>query len=568
MSISRREFFSAALQPNEPEEQKESTFIDPSNKQLPRHLAKTQSGLSPYTGPWTSTELKHLLRRTLFGIAPSDMTHFAGKTMQQCVDEILTVPTAAPNPPLNTYSYNVNLPDPEVPVGSTWVNASYSGLLDNARRQSLKTWWSGLMIHQDRNILEKMTLFWHNHFATESTVVKDSRFSYKHNALLRANALGNFKSLVKAITIDPAMLKYLNGEDNTKNAPDENYARELQELFTVGKDLANHYTEDDVQEAARVLTGWRTDRTGIASFFDSTRHDTANKTFSSFYNNTVITGKTGVTAGEEELDALLDMIFNQAEVAKYLCRKLYRYFVYYVIDSNVETNVIIPLADHFRTSGYNIASTLALLLKSEHFFDVLNQGCMIKPPMDFVVGSSRLMQLQFPSNANLQQQYVHWLYPQQYAAVLSQDIGDPPNVAGWPAYYQDPQYYELWINSDSLPKRNVWNDLMVYTGYNRQGYKLIYNIIDFVKLLSNPSDPNILINDILNLAYAIDVSQTSKDTMKVAFLLSGQASDHYWTDAWNDYLQDPTNATKLSTVTTRLQGLMKYIFGLAEFQLS
>jgi uncharacterized protein (DUF1800 family) len=411
-----------------------------------------------------------------------------------------------------------------------------------------------------------MNLFWHNHFATETNVVQSSRIVYNHHKLLRQNCLGNFKTLNRLIATDPAMLIYLNGEQNTKTAPDENYGRELQELFTVGKDLPIYYTEDDVKAAARVMTGWRNSRTTYSSYFDSTRHDTTNKQFSSFYNNTVILGKTG-TNGATEVDDLMTMIFNHNEVAKHIARSVYRFFVYYNIDESVETNIITPLATIFRNSNYNIKTLMDALLKSEHFYDSLNMGCVIKPPMDHLVGLARTFNLQFPDSTNIATQYSHYLYTQQVGILLGQDIGDTPNVAGWPAYYQSPQYYELWINSDSLPKRNQICDLLVYTGYNRSGFKLILDPIAFVSQFTSPEDPNLLINQITSLLFPIDLSNTSKTQIKTAFLLSGQSSDYYWSDVWDEYIAAPTNNTKKQAVYTRLQGMFKYLFGLAEFQL-
>jgi uncharacterized protein (DUF1800 family) len=542
-------------------------YVDPSNKIVPRHLAKTSTGLDTYTGSWSDVQVLHLIRRTLFGATKSDLDFFKTMTMSDAVDYILTTPANPPLPPVNNY-VSGQITDPDVPLGQTWVNAPVNANIEGLRIASWKAWWTMQMVNQDRNIREKMTLFWHNVFATETTVVRDSRYTYKHNALLRANCLGNFKNLVRDVTLDPAMLVYLNGDQNTANAPDENYARELQELFTIGKDLNPHYTEDDVKAAARVLTGWRNNRNGISSFFQANQHDTNNKQFSTFYNNTVITGRTGTNAGLDELNDMLNMIFAHPEVAKHICREIYRFFVYYIIDESVELNVIEPLATYFRTNNYDIKKVMEKLLKSEHFFDMLNTGCVIKSPVDFLIGTNRMMSLSFPGSTNIQTQYAHYLYAQQYIALIGQNIGDPPDVAGWPAYRQSPQYYELWINSDSLPKRNLANDSLLYIGYNRFGHTLKYNVIAFADQFAQASDPNVLVNEILKLAYPIDVSVATKTSIKTAFLLSGQNSDHYWTDAWNEYKAAPTDNMKKAAVESRLQAMMKHIFGLAEYQLS
>lgn len=542
-------------------------YVDPSNKVLPADLRKTSTGLSPYLGSWSDTEKIHLLRRTLFGVTKADMDFFRTNTVTEMVDYLLTVPSVLPAPPLNNYSVNTNQPDPEVPYGQTWVNAAINPNIESARRASLKAWWTGLMLNQDRNIREKLTLFWHNHFSTEGNTIQDSRYFYKHHNLLRNMCLGNFKDLVKLITTDPAMLVYLNGDTNTKTAPDENYGRELQELFTVGKDLPQHYTEEDVKAAAKVLTGWRNNRTGINSYFDPTKHDSINKTFSSFYNNTVITGRTGNNAGMDELTDLINMIFAQQEVAKYICRKIYRYFVYYLIDSTVETNIINPLATILRNNNYDIKPVLNTLFKSEHFFDTLNMGCMIKQPMDHVIGLSRQMNLVFPGSGNTQQQYAHWLFMQQYGVLLNQDIGDPPNVAGWAAFYENPQFHELWINSDSLPKRNQLCDYFIYAGYSRFSFKTMFDCVAFAAQFNTPGLPDALIDQMVALFYAVPVSANVKNTLKVSFLLSGQLTNSYWTDAWNAYAAAPTNASLKTTVNTRLQGLIKYLMGQAEYQL-
>ena len=174
-----------------------------------------------------------------------------------------------------------------------------------------------------------MVLFWHHHFSVQQQEVENAQFLYRHHNLLRTNALGNFKTLVREVTIDPAMLIHLNGYLNAKQAPDENYAREMQELFAIGKGNDSLYTEDDVIAAARVLTGWRINDDPLSSYFDSGAHDTGSKTFSAFYNNTTIAGSSN---GDQELDALVNMIFNTTEAARFICRKLYKWFVYYEID--------------------------------------------------------------------------------------------------------------------------------------------------------------------------------------------------------------------------------------------
>jgi uncharacterized protein (DUF1800 family) len=540
---------------------------------LPKHqrqdfsnTARTQSDLTPYTGAWTLAEVKHLLRRTMFGSPKGDADYFVSAGLNATISELLTDP-GTPAPPL--WTYDANYADPNVAQGQTWVGAPYDNSANPYRMKSFKAWWTGLMINQSRSLLEKMTLFWSNHFSTETNVVSDARYSYATNALCRQNALGNFKTLTKLITLDPGMLKYLNGYANTNNAPDENYGRELQELFTVGKDANGnpYYSQSDVVAAAHVLTGYRINSATVTSYFDSTRHDSTNKTFSSYYNNTVIAGQSGA-AGANELDDLLNMIFSMNEVSLNICRKLYRFFVYYEIDATAEANVIQPLAAIFRNSNYDVVPVLSALFSSEHFFDPLNRGCLIKTPVDMIMGFCRDYNVIFPDpSTELIAQYTLWLKVQQSATLIAQNIGDPPNVAGWPAYYQEPQFHELWINSVTLPYRNQFTDGMVYTGINGSGNNIIADVIAYTTALDNPADPNLLIQEVIDRHYSEDVSSTVKDYLK-SILLSGQSSDSYWTTAWNAYIADPTDVTALSIVKTRLRSMFQYLMDLSEYQLS
>jgi uncharacterized protein (DUF1800 family) len=380
--------------------------------------------------------------------------------------------------------------------------------------------------------------------------------------------LGNFKQLVKAVTTDAGMLVYLNGYLNTSTAPDENYARELQELFTLGKGSTVAYSEDDVRKAARVLTGWRINNTTFTVYFDPARHDTAAKQFSSYYGSTSIPGQSGAN-GALETDALINMIFAKDEVSKYICRCIYRWFVYYKIDAAAETNVIEPLAAIFRSNNFDIKPVLSTLFKSEHFFDVLNQGCLIKSPVDEVMSCLREFGVVFPNTTTeYADAYGMWNYIRGWLANMNQDIGDPPDVSGWPAYYQEPQFHEMWINSDTLPKRNQFTDIMVTNGYTRNGKKIVIDAVAFTQTLPNPSDPNVLIDDVVAIIYRVPLSAAVKQTIKEQILLSNQTQDYYWTNAWNAYIVNPADMASFNIVNTRLRSLYQYLMNLSEYQLS
>jgi uncharacterized protein (DUF1800 family) len=528
---------------------------------------RTESGIMQYSGAWTVNEVTHLLKRTMFGATKADVDYFKSRTMSQAVDELLNPTAALPAPPVNDYGA-----DAAVPPGQTWINnPTINKDLNDSRRQSFKKWWSGTMINQDRSIREKLTLFWANHFGTETGTIEISHFVYRHNDLLRKSVLGNYKQLIKDVTIDCGMLRYLNGYLNEKDAPDENYGRELQELFTIGKDFVTNlgpYTEEDVRAAARVLTGWTINDTTFTSYFDPVKHDTADKQFSSFYGNTVVTGQSGAN-GSLEIDALITMLFEKSNVSEFICRKLYRWFVYYDIDAGDEANVIQPLAQILRESNYNIKPVLSALFKSEHFFDVLNQSCLIKSPVDHVIGCMREFGVVFPDSvAAYNDAYTMWGHMTDWMNNMNQNIGDPPDVSGWPSYYQAPQFHEIWINSDTLPKRNQFTDSMISYGYTGNGQTVIIDALAFTKKLPNPSDPNALVNDAVALLYRMPISDATKQTIKQQIILSSQTSDYYWTNAWNAYLAEPTNQTISNVVNTRLKSFYQYLMNLAEYQLS
>lgn len=530
------------------------------------------SGLNPYSGAWTNKEVAHLLKRTMFGATKADIDYFKTLTPSQAVDALLNMGNA-PQPPVKNYdNTDISSTDPDYGIaqGATWVNTySDDGAANGKRLASLKTWWVGNMLNQERNISEKMILFWHNHFSTETSIYERGTFGYRYYQLLRQHSLGNFKQFVRDMTLDLAMLKYLNGYLNTDTAPDENYARELQELFTLGKENNPNYTEDDVKAAARVLTGWKIDFTNDTVVFNVNRHDKTAKQFSSFFNNTVIAGRTDANAGNAELDDLLNMIFNKSvEVSEFMVRKFYRWFCYYTIDSATETNVIKPLAQQFRNGNWEIKPVLATLLKSEHFFDPLSQGCLIKSPLEHTIGMFREFGVSFPPASDYENAYNMWLFVLFLSAQLQQNVGDPPSVSGWSAYYQVPQFYEIWINSDTLPKRNVLTDLMIGNGYMQGGKKLAIDAVAFTKTLSNPSDPNLLIDDALDILYRVPISAQSKQVIKQQILLSNQTQDYYWTNAWNAYLASPNDPAALNIVETRLKALYKYFMNLAEYQLA
>ncbi|AFK05172.1 protein of unknown function DUF1800 [Emticicia oligotrophica DSM 17448] len=527
-----------------------------------------QADINEYGGEWGIPQITHLLKRTMFGASPEDIAYFQKKTLSETIEELLS-PQTPPEPPLNFYNTN-DYKDPQgILLGETWVNAIYGdGTVNAKRRASYKYWWLMQMANQKRSIHEKMVLFWHNHFATETADVDDARFAYIHNTVLRKFALGNFKEFVKQITLDPAMLRYLNGRFNSKNAPDENYGRELQELFTVGKGPNSKYTEDDVKAAARVLTGIGINNDKKVYNLNVTNHDTSDKKFSSFYNDTIIVGQSSVGGMLTELEDLINMIFSVDEVSKYICRKIYIFFIHYEITDEIENNIIEPLSKIFKENNFEIKPVLTTIFKCQHFYDPNIFGSMIKSPLDFIIGTIREFGVNFPSPKTFLQEY-YSLFGElvRQGQNLQQDIGDPPNVAGWPAYYQVPMFYEIWINSDTYPKRNQFTEMLINIGILKGTQKIQIDVVGFAKKLPVPNDPNQLINDSLQILYKIPITKELIEQLKKDILLSGQSSDYYWTDLWDAMINNPIDFESYNMVVTKLRNLYSYLMALPEFQL-
>lgn len=537
---------------------KDQIFKKFSNAKMPDDLDYSSLGIANYAGTFGKTEAKHLLSRTLFGFSRATWNTFSSKTVTQAVDDLLNVNTAITVKPKDYRTASAT-------YGQEWDSLPYLPTDNGSFRTSLQRWLVGNIINHDNTLLEKMVMFWHNHFATELTVIGRPRAGYDYFKLLRDNAFGNFKDFVYKITTNPAMLRYLNGIYNTKNAPDENYARELMELFTLGKGIDSKYTEDDVKAAARVLTGWKLNADWRGSNFNQGAHDATDKVFSSFFGSATITGKTGAS-GAQETQELIDMIFTKEDViARYMVREFYKYFVYYNITPTIETSVIIPLADDFK-KDWEIKPLIKALLLSEHFYDPLNQSCFIKTPYDIYGNLVHGMEMSQP-NSTVEKEYLSWNLGVAVGNLLGMSVAEPPSVAGWPAFYQTPKFHELWINSDTYPKRVQYCVYISYAGWPVKDEKILSDLASLVEFYgADAADPNKLIDHVCEFMLGLPISAASKLKIKNGSLTSG-LGDAVWTSEWNSYLADKTNVTKKNGILLRLFAMFKYIFELPEFQL-
>ena len=531
--------------------------------------------------PLTAQQAAHLLRRATFGPKPAEIDTFTGQTPAQAVQALID--SAAPYlnapPPVE---FNETKPN----AGQTYLDKPFNGDRNYWFGIYVKYWWMGQMTRQDvpPSLLDKLTLFWQNHFVTTRTEVNDYRFVDRYLRLLRGSALGNFRTLVKDITKDPAMLRYLNGSDNNKANPNENYARELQELFTVGnKDFAgnNNYTEEDVRAAARALTGWRFTNfwvegsTTFETTFSINRHDTTDKVFSSHYGNTVIVGKSGPTAGDEELSDLVAMLLAHPETPKFICRKLYRWYVNPNVTQDIEDNVIVPLAAFFKSPGndYEILPVVKKLLSSDIFFDPANRGAMVKSPAELVIGSLRFFEQPVPHMTNDYVAYrrlmdfIYW-----NTTDMQLEFVDQPTVFGYDPYYQ-PGYSTNWVNTTTIALRSNYTDALIWRWWEvKPGYNLGIDILAWVRSMQpNFSDLNTpaipcetVLDGFTKHLFATDLFQEQKDFLLDTIMMMG-FSRTTWLFEWNDYRANPGDQGKQNTILWRTQSLMRYLLRMAEY---
>jgi Protein of unknown function (DUF1800) len=286
----------------------------------------------------------------------------------------------------------------------------------------LRGWWLYVMLRGGHPLREKMTLFWHNHFATSLVKVQDPVLMFRQNELLRAHALGKFGPFLQAISRDGAMLLWLDSSSNVKGKPNENYARELMELFSLG---VGHYTEKDVREAARAFTGWRTDGTGFA--FDARLHDGGTKT---------VLGRTGPWDGGD----VVRIVLEQPAAARFLVRKLYQHLVSET--ASPPDALLEPLCESFRRSDYDIAELVRTILASRLFYSPHAFRQRIKGPVEYVLGAVRAVyQPSGPDEALPQRVLVPRL------AAMGQPLFTPPNVKGWPGG-------TAWLNTSTVLERD------------------------------------------------------------------------------------------------------------------
>ncbi len=563
---------------------------------------QTSFSLDPYTGPWEYAQKKHLLNRCLMGFSKRHLTDLENLSLEESL-ALLFTPEIADEPVNNYYfdltpeayreKYGVDDVGPGEPfINNTSTQRNQDGFYENdesRRKKAIDAWLYKRIYFQSTSIHWKLFYFFHNLLPTDGGTSIDNKGLYSYYKFLFDAAFANYKETIFNVTVNPAMLVYLNLGQSKKQTPDENFAREIQELFTVGKRPFSKFTESDVREIARLLVGWQVDYPSVftegpvVAKFDPINHDTGDKQFSEFYGNRLIHGRSGETAGSEELNDLIDMIFETDESAIYLSRRLYQFFVYPEITEEVENNIILPLAEIMKNNNFNLAATLKVLLGSEHFFDETLYKSMIKSPLEFVFGMVKEIDLfngQLINNTQVNNpDYVlpekftdpiSWTYYffKNFKGILGNQgvaFGSPPNVSGWPAFYQAPVYDLFWINSVSIQ-----NKAQITSNYTQWGMWLgnsVYIYMDHVGYLlsfENHDNLNALLDEMTDRLLGCPIPEQSRERIVKSVL--GSLSETYWTEAVNEYKENPTQINR-DNLTWRFKLILSQMFQLGEIHL-
>jgi uncharacterized protein (DUF1800 family) len=258
------------------------------------------------------------------------------------------------------------------------------------------------------------------------------------------------------------------------------------------------------------------------------------------------------------------MIFNQAATAKYLVRKLHYWFVGFDITPTVESNIINPLAAQLQADNYNILPTIRRLLLSEYFYDAGNVGGLLKNPIDFVLSFIKRSRVTIPTDPV--QRYNAFNAMRSLSATYGMEVFNPPGVAGWEAYHQEPGFQKLWINSVTLPQRNGFTDSFV-NGSSTGGYTFGFNAVTFLPTIcSTPADANAVVQAFVNEFLVFPLTTAQINHLRDVVFLNNQTTA-WWTTQWNNYIANPTNTTATNTVRDRLRPLLRVIFRMAEYQI-
>jgi uncharacterized protein (DUF1800 family) len=548
------------------------------------------ASLNPNTAILGIKNAKHLLRRATFVYTKALIEQYSKLTPNEALHLLLVESTLPLNLPYD--SLPTTAPDgfwtESTNLASSFPNQYGKGTIVTG------WWWF--------NAINTPTLkFKLSHFlSTRFTVIKNEQVFgsatefYDYIRLLLFYSYGNYKILAKKITLNNSMLSFLNNTSNIKSSPNENYAREFLELFTIGKGAQiapgnyTNYTESDIVQAARVLTGFKRkyersiidSETGIPKGYNQfSDHNTSSKSFSSAFNNKTIASATDAASMDTELNSYIDMVFEQPATAKNICRKIYTYFVKSNISEEVENDIINPLAQDFYDNGYEIVPIIRKLLESQHFYDLDDSnatdetiGGIIKSPLQQLSEICTYLKASIPDPSSNPSYFYYnfWTYFVSNTFFIRSNmiLFEPENVAGHAAYYQAPNFDKTWISSSTLIAKYRLGESLL-DGINRiSGNSNIItkiNISAVIKndgIISNPSNPFTLTSELCNALFAQEPDTDRINYFMNSFLLQG-LTNYYWTEAWNNFIS--TNNSLV--VESRLKLLVTKILRAPESQM-
>lgn len=472
---------------------------------------------------WDTAKVKHLHNRLGFGIKPSLIPNALATTPSSYVDQIIDnamalAPTVAP-------SWVALDPDDYEANGLTY-NEDENKLLVH------ETQYTFIKDLLDNGIRGRLTLFWHNHFVTRVIDYEFAGYAFRYFLLLQQNSFGNFKDFVSKIGLDGAMLKFLNGFENTKESPNENYARELYELFTLGE--GNGYTEADIVETSRALTGYNDYANGENStiIYNADNFDTDEKT---------IFGQTG----NWNYDDVITIVFEQKTelISRYICERMYVNFVSPEVDEAIKTSIINPLADIFIANDFEIAPVLKALFKSEHFYDKKAQSTIIKSPLDLIVEFMTSTGFNY-GDYDMNKESIY-----NVASAFDQTILLPPTVFGWPGDRN-------WINSGTITFRQSYlcKDVLLWAWEQDQE--------QFRELAVNVSN---------NSTNAEEVALAIFETLMIERPYTEDdfknGLDIFKSRVPSNYFEDNIWSLSFETAPLQVKDLIEYIVSLPDYQL-
>ncbi len=492
------------------------------------------SSLAPYTTPLDVQRAQHLYRRLGFSASVQTIDQATGQTAGALVDSLI--------------SQAQNMPLLAAPLWADWNNSNYPeddeqrGQIIRSQQEEYKLAYTNSLL--ENNLRDRLSFFWSNHFVTELDVYNCNSFLYYYINCLQRNAIGNFKTFVSEIGLTSAMLYYLDGVYNNGNNPNENYARELYELFTLGE--GNGYTEQDIIETAKALSGYveRGELGCEQVVFDASKFNTGNKT---------IFGRTGNWGYDDVIDILFEERAN--EIGYFICKKLYEFFVH--PDSTDEANnaktIIDGLTTTFIGNNFELAPVLGQLFKSQHFFDDEAIGVIIKSPFDLYLNF--IKETSFSHNATTIGSAIN------YSGMLGQDLFDPFDVAGW-------QRNRDWINTNFMIGRWLTMETIIDGFYQENSEQFRAFAMDAVGSgNSNTSNPQIVVQAIVDKITPKGLfTQQDFDNAMSSFLIEDVPEEYYSPDFYPG--GDSTWVLSMwPSVPLQVQLLLRHLSRQPEFQL-